>query len=155
MHDTYITDQEFLEAQDKYNNEPDELKANEILKTIFWPYLNNLAFCTLRKMLVQRGVINFYSIEEIDSLTKTIVLKIINRYYEAWHKRGSYYGKYHTGYSKNYPKALVYLATIGTLGQKQKYDSEIPFSKIENIDNLCSYNSFEDDLIERLTQEGY
>jgi hypothetical protein len=151
----YITDEEFVKAQDLYNNELDEEKANEILRTIFWPYLNNLAFCTLRKELRKRGVIEFYSTDDLDNLAKTIVVKIINRYYAAKHCTGRHYKKYHTGYRKNYPKTLVYLATIGTLGQLQKYDREIPFSKFKSTDNLGSYDTFEDDLIEKLTQEGY
>lgn len=148
--DNYITDEEFLQAQSNYNNEQNEEKANEILKTIFWPYLNNLAFCSIRKELKRRGVLEFYSIDDIDSLTKTVVLKIVNRYVQAKNKCGRYYKKHHCCYSKEYPKAMVYLAVKGTLGQKQKQDREIVFSQIKNIDNFISYNTFEDDLLDTI-----
>lgn len=148
--DNYITDEEFLQAQNNYNNELDTEKANEILKTIFWPYLNNLAFCTIKKELRRRGVLEFYSIDDIDSLTKTVVLKIVNRYVQAKNKCGRYYNKHHCCYSKEYPKTMVYLVVKGTLGQKQKQDKEIVFSQIKNIDNFVSYNTFEDDLLDTI-----
>jgi hypothetical protein len=148
----YITDDEFLLAQSNYNNEQDEQKANEILKTIFWPYLNNLAFCSIRKELRRRGVLEFYTIDDIDSLTKTVVLKLVNRYVQAKNKCGRYYNKHHCCYSKEYPKTMVYLAVKSTLGQKQKSDREILFSQIDNIDKYTSYDTFEDDVLNSISQ---
>ena len=77
---SFITDEEFIAAQDNFNNEPDEKVANSILRDIFWPYLNNLAFCTIRKILSRKGVISYYSTEDIDELTKDVVCKLISRY---------------------------------------------------------------------------
>lgn len=143
----YITDEEFVAAQDSYNNEPDETKANDILKDIFWPYLNNLAFCTIKKILTRNGVINHYSTEDIDMLTKDVVCKLIGRYVNSKKGVSRFYKKYHMPYRKDLPKAMVWNAVIGTL-----YKKPIKEVSLDCIGEIA-VESWEDAIIEKVDAE--
>ena len=148
MHE-YITDQEFLEAQDRYNNEPDELKANEIIKTVFWPYLKNLAFCTVRKILGLRGVLKQYSTREIDTIATDVVAALVNRYIITKQHRGRYWTMNHQLYCKALPKTMVYQCAILKISEHGK-------GKIAYVPYVAgSYDTFEDAIIEKLSKEGY
>jgi len=145
----YITDEEFVAAQDLFNNEPDETKANDIIKDIFWPYLNNLAFCTIRKVLINNGAIQYYSTEDIDELTKDVVCKLIKRYVDSKKGVSRFYKKYHMPYRKDLPKAMVWNAVIGTLYKKPR--KEVSLDDIGEI----AVESWEDAIIEKVDNELY
>ncbi len=146
----YITDEQFIKAQDAYNNEPDEDKANEIITTIFWPYLKNLSYCTVRKILRQRGVDDYYTTEEIDEISTDVVCALVNRYVESKKGEGRCWNKYHTPYRKDQPKAMVYLCAQSKISEYGKGREEAWYS-LES----ATYDTFEDDIIEKLTREGY
>lgn len=147
---TYITDEQFIKAQDAYNNEPDETKANEIITTIFWPYLKNLSYCTVRKILRQRGVDDYYSTEEIDEIANDVVCALVNRYVESKKGEGRCWNKHHTPYRKDHPKAMVYLCAQSKISEYGKGREEA-WTYLEE----ATYDTFEDDIIEKLTREGY
>ena len=147
-----ITDEEFIAAQDNFNNEPDEKVANTILRDIFWPYLNNLAFCTIRKILSRKGVISYYSTEDIDELTKDVVCKLISRYINSKKGTSRFYKKHHEPYRKDFPKAMVWNACVGTIFKKPK--KEINLENIEGLHELYD-NTFEDRIVEKLDNELY
>ena len=145
----YITNEEFIKAQDLYNNETDEKKANEILKNIFWPYLKNLAFCMVRKILTQREVIDYYTIEDIDEIATDVVIALVNRYVTTKQHQGRYWNKNHQLYRKNLPKTMVFQCAILKISEHKTPE----YFSIE--DYAKTYDTFEDDMIEKLSKEGY
>lgn len=144
----YITDDEFIAAQDIFASETDETAALSIVNTIFWPYLSSLAFCTTRKILARNGVLSMYSIEDIDSIAKDVVCIIARRYIDSWHGRGSFYKRHHAVYRKDKPKAMVWLACI-----KMIYREPVRVVPLGSIEDIVVEDSWEDKIIEKIDNE--
>lgn len=142
----YITDEEFLAAQKLFVDEKNEMAALSLIKDIFWPYLNNLAFCTARKILSKKGVLCYYSIEDIDSIAKDAVCIILKRYIDSWHKKGHYFNRHKAVYSKQCPKAMVWQACIKVIYKHKQ--REVPIDSIDIIDE-----NWEDRIIEKTDNE--
>lgn len=141
----YITDEEFLAAQKLFVNEKNEVAALSLIRDIFWPYLNNLAFCTTKKILSKNGVLCYYSTEDLDSIAKDAVCVILKRYIDSWHKKGRYFNKHKAVYSKQYPKAMVWQACFKVIYSKRR---EVPIESIDIIDE-----NWEDRVIEKIDNE--
>lgn len=142
----YLTDEEFLAAQKMFVNEKNEAAAYSLIKDIFWPYLNNLAFCTTKKILSKNNVLCYYTTEDIDSIAKDAVCIILKRYIDSWHKKGRYFNKHKAVYSKQYPKAMVWHACIKVIYENKH--REVPLDSIDIVQE-----NWEDKIIEKIDYE--
>lgn len=132
---------EYLDAQKRYNETGDK----NILWNEMYPYLYELSLSSLKKKLGGLRIKMTY-----EEAAQDIAISLIARYTKDQH------------YNKDLPKTLVYLRMLDFLyNHHNAYSKEEAYS-FEFRDNTNRYfkdepvyTSFEDDLIEKLTREGY
>lgn len=131
--------QEFLENQKIYNETGDK----DLLWSKMYPYLYECALSLLKKKL--KGIKLRCSYEET---AQSIAISLIARYIKK------------QSYSKEKPLTMVYYRMIDELYNKGvAYQKEDAINYDLNNYNIwnekLAYTTFEDDIIDKLTREGY
>lgn len=128
--------EKFLEDQKRYNETGDR----NILWNDIYPYLKDLALSALKKKLKGSKIKDAY-----EEVADDIAVSLIGRYIKD------------RAYSKNLPLTMVYYRTIDEL-----YNKHRAFSKRDAFRyDLTEYDVWndnmvwEDDIIEKLSKEGY
>lgn len=131
--------QEFLTDQKTYNETGDK----DLLWTKMYPYLYDCALSLLKKKL--KGIRLRYSYEEV---AQSIAISLVARYIKK------------QSYNKDKPLTMVYYRMIDELYNKgAAYQKEEAINYDLNNYNIwnekLAYTTFEDDVIDKLTEEGY
>lgn len=131
--------QEFLTDQKTYNETGDK----DLLWNKMYPYLYDCALSLLKKKL--KGIRLRYSYEEV---AQSIAISLVARYIKK------------QSYNKDKPLTMVYYRMIDELYNKgAAYQKEEAINYDLNNYNIwnekLAYTTFEDDVIDKLTEEGY
>lgn len=129
---------EYLDAQRRYNETGDK----NILWNEMYSYLYDVALSSLKKKLGGLRIKMTY-----EEAAQDIAISLIARYVK------------NQSYSKDLPKTMVYMRMLDFLyNQHNAYSKKEAYSfEVRDDNNRYNevYDSFEDDLIEKLTKEGY